>query len=137
VGSDPRLKLLLDTHIGIWMTLEPTRLSQRVARILDNPENQLWLSPISVWELLMLTQKRRVQLNDDAVAWARRTIERLQLQEATLTTDVALETSGLRLANSDPSDRLIAASAKVFDLTLVTADEKLITAPGIKVLANR
>jgi PIN domain nuclease of toxin-antitoxin system len=76
-------------------------------------------------------------LNDDAVAWARRTIERLQLQEATLTTDVALETSGLRLANSDPSDRLIAASAKVFDLTLVTADEKLITAPGIKVLANR
>jgi PIN domain nuclease of toxin-antitoxin system len=131
------MKFLLDTHIWIWMALEPTRLSHRVARILDNSENQLWLSPISVWELLMLTQKGRVRLNDDAVAWARRTIERLQLQEATLTTDVALETSGLRLANSDPSDRLIAASAKVFDLTLVTADEKLITAPGIKVLANR
>jgi PIN domain nuclease of toxin-antitoxin system len=100
-------------------------------------ENQLWLSPISVWELLMLTQKGRVQLNDEAVAWARQTIQRLQLQEATLTTDVALETSTLRIANSDLSDRLIAASAKVFDLTLVTADEKLIALPEIKVLANR
>lgn len=131
------MNLLLDTHIWIWMTLEPARLTQRVARVLDNSENQLWLSPISVWELLMLTQKGRLQLNEDAVAWSRRTIERLQLQEATLTTDVALETSTLSLAHSDPSDHLIAASAKVFDLTLVTADEKLIAASGIKILANR
>lgn len=131
------MNLLLETHIWIWMTLEPARLTPRVARTLDDTENQLWLSPISVWELLMLTQKGRLQLNEDAVAWSRRTIERLQLQEATLTTDVALETSTLGLAHSNPSDRLIAASAKVFDLTLVTADEKLIAASGIKILANR
>jgi PIN domain nuclease of toxin-antitoxin system len=131
------MKLLLDTHIWIWMALEPERLSRRVARILDEQSNQLWLSPISVWELLMLTRKGRVELNEDAVDWARRTIDQLQLYEATLTTEVALETATLGLAHSDPSDRLIAASAKVFDLTLVTADEKLIAATGIKVLSNR
>ncbi len=131
------MKLLLDTHIWIWMVLEPARLSRRVARALDDAENQLWLSPISVWELLMLTQKGRVQLNEDAVAWSRRTLEQLQLHEAPLTTEVALETSTLNLAHSDPSDRLIAASAKVFEMTLVTADEKLIAASGIQVLANR
>ncbi len=131
------MKLLLDTHIWLWIVLDPTRLSRRVARAFDDAENQLWLSPISVWELLMLTQKGRIQLNEDAVTWTRRTLEKLQLHEAPLTTEVALETSVLSLQHSDPSDRLIAASAKVFDLTLVTADEKLIAAPGIQVLANR
>jgi PIN domain nuclease of toxin-antitoxin system len=85
----------------------------------------------------MLTSKGRIQLDENAVSWARRTLEELQLREAPLTTEVALETSTLNLMHSDPSDRLIAASAKVFDLTLVTADEKLIGAVGIDVLANR
>jgi PIN domain nuclease of toxin-antitoxin system len=131
------MKLLLDTHIWLWMVLDPARLSRRVARALDDAENQLWLSPISVWELLMLTQKGRIRLDEDAVLWTRRTLQLLQLHEAPLTTEVALETSALSLAHSDPSDRLIAASAKVFNMTLVTADEKLIAAPGIQVLANR
>ncbi|HXZ42154.1 MAG TPA: type II toxin-antitoxin system VapC family toxin [Terriglobales bacterium] len=131
------MRFLLDTHIWIWMVLEPTRLSRRVARALEDLENELWLSPISVWELLMLTGKGRIQLNEDAVSWARRTIERLQLREAPVTNDVALETPGMILNHADPSDRLIAASARVFDLTLVTADEKLIAARGIKLLPNR
>jgi PIN domain nuclease of toxin-antitoxin system len=131
------MNLLLDTHIWIWLSLEPARLSRRVARVLDDPENQLWISPVSVWELLMLTKKQRVRLNEDAVTWARRTIEKLALHEAMLTTEVAFETESQGLLHSDPSDRWLAASAKVFDLTLVTGDEKLIAAPGIKVLANR
>lgn len=137
MGCPTLMKLLLDTHIWIWMTLEPTRLSHRVARTLDDSGNQLWLSPVSVWELLMLCQKGRVKLDSDAVTWARRTMEKLQLYEATLTTEVALETATLGLVHSDPSDRLIAASARVFDLTLVTADEKLHAAHGVKVMANR
>jgi PIN domain nuclease of toxin-antitoxin system len=136
MGSGPLMRLLLDTHIWIWLVLEPGRLSRRVARVLDDAGNQLWLSPISIWELVMLTQKGRVELNEDVVSWTRRTLEQLQLHEAPVTTEVALETSGLSLAHSDPSDRLIAASARVFGLTLVTADEKLIAAPGIEVLAN-
>ena len=131
------MNLLLDTHIWLWSVLEPTRLSKRIARAIGNRENQVWLSPISVWKLLMLTQKGRVQWNEDAVSWARRTVDQLQLQEAPLTFEVALETSTPSLGHSDPSDRFIAASAKVFDLTLVTADEKLIAAPGVKVQLNR
>ena|SRR5579864_4263957 len=137
MGCLSLMKLLLDTHIWIWTVLEPNRLSRRVARAIDDSQNQLWLSPVSVWELLMLSQKGRVLLNEDAVLWARRSSELLQLHEAPVTMEVALETPTLSLAHSDPSDRLIAASAKVFDLMLVTADEKLIAATGIKVLPNR
>ncbi len=131
------MKFLLDTHMWLWSVLEPGRLSHRVARTLANPENQLWLSPISVWELLMLTRKGRIALDDDPLSWARRSLEQLQLHEASLTMEVALETFSLNLTHGDPADSLIAASAKVFDLTLVTADEKLIKASGIKILPNR
>jgi len=130
------VRLLLDTHIWLWMALEPMRLSSRVRRALDNPENELWLSPIAVWELLMLTRKKRVELNEDPVVWSQQTIQQLQLREAPLTFEVALETSTVELPHSDPSDRFMVASAKVFDLTLVTADQKLLTVPGVKVLAN-
>ena len=85
----------------------------------------------------MLTPKGSVQLHEDAVSWARRTVDQLQLHEAPLTFEVALETSTPSLGHSDPSDRFIAASAKVFDLTLVTAEERLIAAPGVKVQLNR
>ena len=131
------MKLLLDTHIWIWSTLEPGRLSGQVSRTLTDLHNELWLSPISVWELVMLTEKGRIELDEDVLLWTHRTREQLRLQEAPLTTEVALATSDLSLPHSDPSDRLIAATAKVFDLTLVTADEKLIGARDFKVLANR
>ncbi len=131
------MNLLLDTHIWIWLTLEPARLSRRVGQALDDSRNQLWLSPMSVWELLMLTGKGKVRLNADPVRWARQTIEKLGLQEAALTTEVAFETESLLLAHADPADRWLAASAKVFNLTLVTGDDKLIAAPEIKILANR
>lgn len=43
------MKLPLDTHIFLWSLLEPNRLTSRVAHELENPENELWLSSISVW----------------------------------------------------------------------------------------
>ena len=45
------MNLLLDTHIWIWSVGDRRRLASRVIRELTNTENQLWLSPISVWEV--------------------------------------------------------------------------------------
>lgn len=131
------MNFLLDAHIWIWMALDPSRLSQKVEKAVSDTGNELFLSPISVWELVMLTQKGRVSLEQDVISWTGRTMEAWQLQEAPLTTEVALETSRINLAHSDPSDRLIVASAKVFAMTLVTADEKLLALRDVKVLANR
>jgi PIN domain nuclease of toxin-antitoxin system len=131
------MNLLLDTHIWIWSVLEPQKLSARVARQLTNPDNQLWLSSISVWEFLLLHRKRRIELEEEAAAWVRKTLELLQLNEAPLTIDVALEVASVNLPHDDPADRFLVAAARVFDLTLVTADKRLINAPGISVLANQ
>ena len=63
------MRLLLDTHIWLWSELEPERLSQRVSSALQDPDNELWLSPISVWELVVLWQKKRVLAGDDIETW--------------------------------------------------------------------
>ena len=50
------MKLLLNTHIWIWSLLDASKLSRRVKKALEDGGNELWLSPISTWELVMLTE---------------------------------------------------------------------------------
>ena len=131
------MKLLLDTHIWIWSLLEPTRLSRRVLAELETPDNELWLSPISVWEMLILIEKGRVAVDRDAAAWVTEASRAAPLREAALTHDIAVESRVIDLPHQDPADRFLAATARVYDLTLVTADERLLGSRRIATLANR
>ena len=131
------MKLLLDTHIWVWSVLEPDRLSQSVARQLTSPENEIWLSPVSIWELRVLHDKGRMKLIPDAVSWINDNLTQLKIREAPLTFEVALAISSLNLPHNDPADGFIAATAKVFGLTLVTADKELAKLTDIAVLRNR
>jgi len=131
------VKLLLDTHIWIWSVADKSRLRPRVLKALENPANELWLSPISVWELLILVEKGRVVLNVDVREWIGQALEAAPLQEAPLTTEVVLATREIRLSHHDPADAFLAATAKVFDLTLVTSDARLIATKGLSILPNR
>jgi PIN domain nuclease of toxin-antitoxin system len=131
------MKLLLDTHIWLWSLLERKRLSLRVIRELGDPDNELWLSPISIWELVVLCQKGRMTLDQELDAWIAHKLTAVPLREAPVTYEVALETGRLQLPHRDPADRFLLATAKVFELTLVTADENLLKVRNISVLANR
>jgi PIN domain nuclease of toxin-antitoxin system len=59
------LKLLLDTHVILWCVAEPEKLPGKVAEELESESNELWFSPISVWEILLLAEKGRVVLGND------------------------------------------------------------------------
>jgi PIN domain nuclease of toxin-antitoxin system len=131
------LKLLLDTHIWVWSVLQPERLTARVTRELTNPENEIWLSAVSILELRLLHDKGRMRLMPDAVTWINDNLSRLKIREAPLTFEVALAISSLNLPHNDPADGFIAATAKVFGLTLVTADEQLAKLTDVAVLPNR
>ena len=119
------MKLLLDTHIWLWSALDPARLSARVRRALDNPQHELWLSPISVWETLVLARKRRLALDPSAEQWVRRALRDLPIHEAHLTHEVAIRSEALTFHHDDPADRFLVATALVHDLTLVTMDRRL------------
>ena len=131
------MKLLLDTHIWIWNDVEPWKLSSEVQRELASPSNELWVSPVSIWEIVVLLEKRRIDLKQDFGTWVKGSIRDLQLNEAFLTLEVAQELRFTMLGHRDPADRFLVATAKVYDLTLVTADERLLKIPGIQVLPNR
>jgi PIN domain nuclease of toxin-antitoxin system len=128
------MKLLLDTHIWLWAVQDSKRLGKRLLRELKNEANELWLSPISTWEVLTLNFKGRVRLHGDLAGWLAQATA--GTREAPLTHEIALAARQLSL-HQDPADRILAATAQVLDLTLVTADERLLGLGDIRTLANR
>ena len=125
------MKLLLDTHVWIWSLLEPSKIAPRIANALENPANEKWLSPISVWEFRVLVEKGRVKLNMGFEEWIAQALTEFSPREAPLTTEVVLAMSKIQLPHRDPADAFLAATAKVFQLTLITADARLRTAKGV------
>ena len=128
------MNLLLDTHIWIWSKLEPQRIGKYAARELSNSRNELWLSPVSVWEALALMHKGRIRVANP-LEWVERAAD--QLREAPLTQEIVRASFGLSLPHADPADRFLAATAKVLKLTLVTADQRLLGLAEVSSLANR
>jgi len=131
------MKLLLDTHIWLWAVAEPERLGPRLLERLRDGATELWLSPISVWEALLLAERGRVRVEGNPEAWVRRMADAIPRREAALTQEIALESRRLRVAHDDPADRFLAATARVLDLTLVTADARLLAGTGYATLDNR
>ncbi len=129
------MKLLLDTHIWLWSLQDPRRLGKRIQQELRNPANELWLSPISTWEALTLHAKGRIRLAGNLVEWVARATA--PLHEAPLTHEIALAARLLPLPAQDPADRFLAATAQILDLTLVTADARLLGLGEVATLGNR
>jgi PIN domain nuclease of toxin-antitoxin system len=131
------LNLLLDTHIWLWSHLEPQRLSKKVERALRKAANELWLSPVSIWEFFLLVEHDhlRIRAGRTATAWLAEAVATKPMRDAAMTRAVAVEAGSVRLGHADPADRLLVATARAYDLTLVTADERLHGA-GWRVLAN-
>ena len=128
--------LLLDTHIWLWGLLDPDRLSSGVRHALASRREELRLSPISIWEALILAERGRLTLEPDPRSWLRKAISKCPIVEVPVTFDVVLASRNIDLEHQDPADRFIAASAKVFGLKLVTADRRLLRCPDIEVLPN-
>ena len=131
------MKYLLDTHIWLWGSLQPDRLSSRVTKILADPQNELWLSPVSIWELTILCRKGRFRVHPDVPSWVAKILSVSRFQEAPLTNEVALALSSIQFSHADPADQFLAATAKVFGLTMITSDAHLLALKDIRVLANR
>ncbi len=128
------MRLLLDTHIWLWSLSEPRRIGRRVLVQLKDQENELWLSPMSTYEALTLHYKGRFEIDGDLSTWLARATA--GTREAPLTHEIALVARQLQM-HQDPADRILAATAEVLDLTLVTADERLLGLGTIRALGNR
>jgi PIN domain nuclease of toxin-antitoxin system len=121
---------LLDTHVWLWSLVDPDRLQKKTRALLTAPEATLWLSPISVWETTLLAERGRLELDTEARRWIQDALAASGVGEATLNHEVALQSREVEVKHDDPADRFIAATASVYQLVLVTADERLLRGKG-------
>lgn len=128
------MRLLLDTHIILWSAAEPENLPQTVVEALVNDTNELWFSPISVWEILLLAEKGRISVGSNIIDAVQDIFQKIPVKEAPLNREVAIQSRVVKLPHHDPADRFLAATAIVYDLTLVTADERIISADAVAIL---
>ena len=128
------MRLLLDTHIILWSVAEPHNLTQNIKKALENESNELWFSPISVWEIVLLAEKGRISLGSDIEKAVRDIFHKIPFKEAPINQEVAIQSRIVKLPHQDPADQFLAATAAVYDLTLVTADARIINAEAVSVL---
>jgi PIN domain nuclease of toxin-antitoxin system len=135
LGGFTGLKLLLDTHIILWSLADPGQMLPEVREMLESESNDIWFSPISVWEILLLAEKGHIQLQGAIEKSIRDIFRKIPSVEAPINLEVAVQSRLVDLPHQDPADRFLAATAIVYDLTLVTADARILGAEGIPVLS--
>lgn len=122
------MKLLLDTHLLIWAAEAMSRVPHRARMLMGDPENELYFSACSVWEVAIKHRLgNRFQL--DPQVWRRRLLEN-GYQELAITGEHAAATAALPAIHADPFDRILIAQATVEGITLLTSDRLVAQYPG-------
>ena len=98
--------------------------------MLEASDTEIYVSPITAWECIVLCEKGRLVLHPDPEEWIRRRLRELRPREAAITVEVAIRSRAIDLETADPADRFLAATASVFDLVLLTADAHLLSGEG-------
>lgn len=123
------MKLLLDTHLLLWVAGSPDRLSETSRELITNQANRLFFSAASLWEIAI---KRSLARPDFQVEPARLRQGLLNngYQELAITGVHAIAVEHLPLLHKDPFDRLLIAQATIEHATLITSDATLARYPG-------
>ncbi len=129
------MTLLLDTHAWIWAEEAPERFGRRARSLLEDTGNAVFISAIAAMEIARLTFFRRIQLAEPASDWIANSIRSLGAQPLDVTPQIAAEAYELPgKFHRDPADRAMVATARLHDLTLVTADDLILRYPHVKTL---
>lgn len=124
------MNLLLDTHVWAWWLLGDKRLSASVLQAIEDPENEVYVSAICLWEVRL---KAAIGKLDSPPAPIESTLA-AGIQFLPFDEVHADAVGQLPLLHRDPFDRAILAQALASRLTLVTDDAAILRYPGIKML---
>ena len=121
------MALLLDTHVWIWSQAAPENLGIEAETLLAAPEESLFLSPVSTLEIARLISGGRLVLKENLDDWISTSVEFLNCATADFSHQVAMAAYALPgRFHRDPADRMLVATARVHELTLLTADQRIL-----------
>ena len=119
------MRLLLDTHVFLWLAGAPERLTTRALDACKNRQNPIYLSVVSAWEIQIKSQLGKLTLDDPLAELVREQQAVNGLRILGVDLSHVLELEALPSFHGDPFDRLLVAQARVEDLHLVTSDRKV------------
>ncbi len=119
------VRYLLDTCVFVWLTCEPGRLSPLARQAIDDPRHQIVLSDVSIWEICLKWEARKIKLPSPPRAWCEVQILLWKLKSLEITRNHMFRSTELPSHHRDPFDRLLAAQALEEGLKLLTPDNSL------------
>jgi PIN domain nuclease of toxin-antitoxin system len=126
------MKLLLDTHVWIWSQEELDNLGPSTFALLKDIKNDIFLSPVSTLEIARLIQLKQIIIKKPLKTWVNTSINNLLAKTIEISHDIAIKAYTLEEPfHKDPVDRLLAATALLQELTLITADEQILVYPNL------
>jgi PIN domain nuclease of toxin-antitoxin system len=116
------VRILLDTHVWLWMLAEPERLSDEGRARVESEDNELYLSAASAWETAIKQSLGRLRLPSPGPAYVERMLVEKQTRPLPISIRHALRVGQLPMHHRDPFDRLLVAQAQIEGLSIMTAD---------------
>jgi PIN domain nuclease of toxin-antitoxin system len=121
------MKILLDTHVLIWAVEKPEELGKNSKSLIEDGENEIFISPISTLEIAQLISSGRIEINQTLNSWIKKTLRNLKAETVTFTHETAETAYRMQEPfHKDPADRILVATAVLENLTLMTADERIL-----------
>lgn len=123
------MKLLLDTHLLLWVAAEPEKLSATALQAIEDPQSQLLFSPASLWEVAIKRGLGRADFNVDP-RLLRRGLLDSGYEELPISSAHAVAVDDLPTIHKDPFDRILIAQSMVEGISLLTVDALVARYPG-------
>jgi PIN domain nuclease of toxin-antitoxin system len=129
------MKIILDTCCIIWAISDPASLSTASAELLKQKDAEIYVSPISAAEIACASERGRIVLDRHWKRWFRYYVELNGWQTESIDLDVIEEAYSLPEGfHADPADRIITATARLRNCTLLTADRKILEYPHVNAM---
>ena len=114
------MRLLLDTSAFLWIIIDSPELSTRAREAFVDPENEVYLSSVSAWEIVVKYVLGRLPLPDSPKRFVPSQRDQHGIKALPLDEDSALQLARLPMLHKDPFDRMLVCQALEHALTLVT-----------------
>ena len=119
------MKILLDTHVWLWMVIEPEKLSRHARRHINKDAEELMLSAASAWEISIKWSLGKLKLPTTPAEFVPEHLAATKTYPLAVQHSHALRVASLPRHHSDPFDRLLIAQAQIEKLPILTADPLL------------